>query len=660
MVFGHQISFRSIRKVYKQRSTLLVLPLLFFIFLGFSGISELQAQDGSDELNSLRLVGTPALSPGDIIADRDDNRDSNGNLTAGFRVKTDLTGLQFRSNNGILKAQQLPGATLLYLSENERVVTVYKEGYPPFQIILSDEGIDLESGKVWEVQVTGNQKSTTEPVQFTVNPENSTIFIDGEEFQIDGTVLNTELATGDHFIQLRKERHEIRDDSISVSASVVNSYNYTLDEINPIPVLINSTPQGASIYLNDSPGASGVTPKRVNIYPGDLKIRLTLPGYSNVEDEFEFTGENPELSYNLQEYIGLLSVNTDPANAAVLIDDEIQPSNKDIRLIPGPHRLEVRATGYDPYSTTIDIVQGDSLVEDVTLGQITGNLFFIAQQPEMSLTLAKDGKVIEEWTGSKSFRNLPVGNYLITAKLLNYQTRTQQFELVRNDDRTIDFDLTQIAGQGSFTLNSVFKDAKVEIEGDLYKREFDETPVQVNALPYGKYNITIEKKGFSEIKKQIEFKSLSETMTVVDEFKPKTKGKAFIKSLFIPGLGHGHMGKGGRGFLYFLGNAAAIGYTVKSYIDYQSAFATYEDELATYNNAPLGSNFAVLKETYLTAYDDASVAKDGIVLGLTALAAVKGLEFLDLLLVKSNQKKLEKAKLEFNAGSNSLSMRVNF
>jgi len=647
--------------VYKQRSLSLVLPLLFFIFLGFSGFSELQAQDGSDELNSLRIVGTPAISPGDIIADRDDNRDANGNLSAGLRVKTDLTGLQFRSNNGILKAQQLPGATLLYLQEGERVVTVYKDGYPPYQIVLSDEGIDLESGKVWEVQVTGNQKSTTEPVQFNISPENTTLFIDGEEFQIDGTVLNTELTTGDHFIQLRKDRHAIRDDSISVSASVVNSYNYTLDEINPIPVLINSTPQGASIYLNDSPGASGVTPKRVNIYPGDLKIRLTLPGYSNVEDEFEFTGENDELSYNLQEYIGLLSVNTDPANAAILIDDEIQSSSKDIRLIPGPHRLEVRASGYDPYSTTIDIVQGDSLVEDVNLGQITGNLFFIAQQPEMNLTMAKDGQVIQEWQGSKTFRNLPVGKYLITAKLQNFQTRTQEFELRRDDDRTIDFDLTQIAGQGSFALTTLFEDANVVIQGDRYRREFNQSPVNVTALPYGEYTVTVKKAGFETIKKDLEFRSLRDEMTIVDEFQPKSKSTALVKSLFIPGLGHGHIGKSGRGLLYFIGSAAAIGYTIKSMGDYSSAYDTYQTELQAYNNAGLGSDFPLLKQNYEAAYDDAISAQSGIEIGLYAFAAVKGIELIDLLLQRSGKKMLNEAKLEFNAaGGNGLSMRVNF
>jgi hypothetical protein len=38
--------------------------------------------------------------------------------------------------------QQLPGYNLLYLSSNERVVQIFKEGFPPFQLVLNDEKLD--------------------------------------------------------------------------------------------------------------------------------------------------------------------------------------------------------------------------------------------------------------------------------------------------------------------------------------------------------------------------------------------------------------------------------------------------------------------------------------------------------------------------------------
>ncbi|MGN8224265.1 PEGA domain-containing protein [Gracilimonas sp. BCB1] len=650
--------------MHKQRSKLLFVPIILSLLFGAAPLNYILAQDNNEEMSSLRIVGQAERLPSEIIADRDDNRDINGNLTAGLRIISDLTGLTFRSNNGIHKVQQLPGYNLLYLSTNERVVSIYKDGYPPFQLVLNDEGINLEAGEVWEIQVTGDQKSTMEPVQFNISPENSTIFIDGEEFNVPGTVFDTELTTGDHFVQIRKDRHEFIDDSISISADRVNTFRYTMDEINPITVLINSSPSGASIYLNDEPGARGVTPLRVNIYPGNLKIRLTYPGYSNVEDEFEFTGENPELSYNLQRYIGYLSVNTTPEDATLLIDDQPQSQRENIELVPGAHILEVRSSGFDPVRRTVDISQGDSLVENITLGQITGNLFVIAQQENTEFTLRKDGQVQEEWVGSKTFRNIPVGNYQLTAELLNFDTQTREFEIRRNDDEEISIDLNQVQGRGSLTINSIFPDAEVELNGPGFSRSYDETPVQLPSLQFGRYQITIEKDGFDDVTKEVQVNSLSQEVTFVDEFQPRSKGKAVLRSVIpgavFPGVGHGYLGKGGRGWLYFLAGGGALAYSIKSYVDYNNSYNKYQTALDLYNSAPAGANFDQLKSDYRGHYATANDALDQMKLGLTAYIAVKGVEIVDLLLQKSNKKKLEDAKVQFEARNNGISMRVNF
>jgi hypothetical protein len=422
-------NLKKYKKVHTQRSKLLLLPIFLFLTFGIFPLNNLNAQEADDELATMRVVGSANKVSGEIIADRDDNRDINGNLTAGLRIVSDLTGLTFRSNNGISKIQQLPGYNLLYLSTNERVVQIFKEGFPPFQLVLNDEGINLAAGEVWEIQITGNQKSTTEPVQFTVTPENSRIIIDGEPSEIDGTVFNTELTTGKHFIQVRKDQYEFRDDSITVSADRVNSFQFSLNKINPVPVLISSEPEGASIYINDSPGSSGQTPQRILLYPGDLKVRLTLPGYSNVEDELVLTSENRELNYNLQKYVGYLTVNATPSTATVLVDDVPQSSTENIELVPGVHSLEVRSSGFDAVSRTFTVNLGDTLVENVSLGQITGNLFVIAQQENVEFTLRQNGNIVEEWVGPRTIRDLPVGNYSLTGDLQNFdQSKSRFFE----------------------------------------------------------------------------------------------------------------------------------------------------------------------------------------------------------------------------------------
>lgn len=639
------------------------LALIFlYVIFGVTFFSPIQAQD--DDVTEMRVVGEAEKISGEIIADRDDNRDINGNLTAGLRIISNMSGLTFRSNNGIHKVQQLPGYNLLYLSTNERVVSIYKEGYTPLQIVLNDEGIDLEAGEVWEIEVRGEQESTTEPVRFTVSPENSTIIVDGEEHQVNGTQFDKQLSTGPHFVQIRKDRHEFLDDSITVESDAFNSFEYELQEISPITVLINSEPEGASIYLNDEPGSRGVTPQRLNIYPGTVKIRLTMPNYSNVEDEFEFTGETTEFNYNLQRYIGFLTVNSTPEDATVLIDDDIQNNPENIELTPGAYFVEVVKNGYDTYNTTVDISQGDTARVNADLEQITGSIFFVAQQPDMQVTLKKEGEVVDEWTGSKPIRNIPVGTYQISARLENHQPKNQTISLGRDENRNIDFDLTQIDGKGALTIDGVFADASVTLKGPGFTREYDELPVQLPSVNYGRYIIEIDKGGFDDIEKEIEVNSLTQEVVFVDEFEARGKGRAIWRSILpgaaIPGLGHGYLGKGGRGFLYFLGGAAAIGWSVKSYLDYSDSYEQYNASLDQYNRATNLSQIQTHKQAYLDAYDEANTALEDLELGITIYAALKGLELFDLLLQPSNKKKLRKAKVEFDARNNGLSMRVNF
>ncbi len=145
--------------------------ILLLMILGFIPFGLINAQN--EPLNMLRIVGEVELLSGEIIADRDENRDVNGNLTAGIKVISDLSGLQFKSNNGIHKILEFSDSQLLFVSTIERVVTVYKEGFPPLNIVLSDHGIELEEGQVWGLKLTGEQQASTGvPVRFMVEPQN--------------------------------------------------------------------------------------------------------------------------------------------------------------------------------------------------------------------------------------------------------------------------------------------------------------------------------------------------------------------------------------------------------------------------------------------------------------------------------------------------------
>ncbi len=102
--------------------------IILLLILSFCGLL------GQEGLNEMRIVGKPEILKSEFISSN--NTDINGNVCAGLKVVTDLTGLSYRSNNGIVKIDKQPGRDVLYLSPDERVVEVYCTGFKPLRILF--------------------------------------------------------------------------------------------------------------------------------------------------------------------------------------------------------------------------------------------------------------------------------------------------------------------------------------------------------------------------------------------------------------------------------------------------------------------------------------------------------------------------------------------
>jgi PEGA domain-containing protein len=74
-----------------------------------------------------------------------------------------------------------------------------------------------------------------------------------------------------------------------------------------------------------------------------------------------------------QNDLGTLAIRARPANAEVRVDGErwVTPENNDallIQLPPGRHTIDIRAPGYRPYTTIVDIRRGETTPLNVSLG----------------------------------------------------------------------------------------------------------------------------------------------------------------------------------------------------------------------------------------------------------------------------------------------------
>ena len=158
---------------------------------------------------------------------------------------------------------------------------VYCVGFAPLKIILSEVGIKLESGKAWSVKVTGDKPLELIPINIVVTPKDATIFLDGTD---KGTSSALQVSPGKHNLRVEKEGYRTVSEAIDVSTTKT-LFTYTLQEVEQLQATIKSTPEGATVYLNNA--ERGITNKALFLFPGTYSLKLSLAGYVDVEKTIE-------------------------------------------------------------------------------------------------------------------------------------------------------------------------------------------------------------------------------------------------------------------------------------------------------------------------------------------------------------------------------------
>lgn len=650
------------------RSGVLFLLVLSGIFLFIPEVALAQNNDPA-----MRVVKVEQAPSSEILRDDIDNYDDNGDLAAGLIIRSNVTNLTLQASNNIIRQQKTGSEIRILVSSTERFITAYAEGYPqPLEIVLPDEGVRLEAGKFWIIEIRGDAAGRDIPVFITPSEDDATVTIDDGD--ITGYTYGTPilLPEGEHYIEIEKVGYVTVYDTIDVNLQNV-SFPYEMKRIERVNVSYITNPGGASIIVDGAPlpGTTIEGQPYNDIQPeGRRRIQIRAPGYIDLTREIDVrSGQPNRFTFDLQKNTGYVTVNSNTPGAALRVDNNLQDLNEVIELAPRPnlpYTITVRATGFDDFEEDVLISKaGDSVTVNANLGMVSGELIIRMTPNNAKWTVKKpDGTIVDSRTGTGSINEIQIGTYIVEAELTNFETKTERIEILRDEVENVTFNLRQIAGLASYRVNSVFEDAEVTLSRPGFKETYTNFPADIPSIPFGTYELTAKKDGFETFTTDIAIDQVESSITLMDQFRPKTKGKAFFRAV-LPGAvffgsGHRYLGKKGRGFLYFLGGAAAIGWSAKSLIDYKTEYELYKESLDNYNSA---SNLAAInqyKAEYQEHYENASVAEDNFRLGMTIYGAIKGLELLDVLLQASNKKKLREAKLKFNAGGNGISMTYNF
>ncbi len=167
------------------------------------------------------------------------------------------------------------------LKEGSYEVVLTREGYEPYVKMMN-----LSLGDEVPLTVDLNpQRGTLIIVSY---PEEAEVYLDGN-YQGKAKITIEDVLTGTHQVMLKKKGYHEEQRAVEVIYQETSTLEVTLKE-KPGSLLVLSSPQGATVYLDDE--NRGVTPLTLSfVPPGEHTVKLTREGRGTHRETVTIRGE---------------------------------------------------------------------------------------------------------------------------------------------------------------------------------------------------------------------------------------------------------------------------------------------------------------------------------------------------------------------------------
>ena len=206
-------------------------------------------------------------------------------------------------------------------------------------------------------------------------------------------------------------------DWVSSSTGVLKSLVYGAGEIE-----ITSNPSGAEVLVDG--GVIGVTPLRLDaLLSGEYTLQVRHRYHPpHVEPLGVERGSSQHLVINLEPAYGSLSLASNPAGAAVLLNGvplgEITPLQLP-RLQAGNHRLVFSIFGREKINREIEVLPGASASLVVELNRLDTSALTVTTRPSWATV-----RLLHVPVKYEPGVRVPTGEYLIEVRASGYETST--------------------------------------------------------------------------------------------------------------------------------------------------------------------------------------------------------------------------------------------
>lgn len=195
--------------------------------------------------------------------------------------------------------------------------------------------------------------------------------------------------------------------------------------------------------------------------------------------------------------IGTLSVTSNPAGAQVLVDGQLLGTTPLLVTIgTGQHTVEVRSSGYDSFSTTVNLTSGQTL-------QVSANL--VAQSRAATVMVNSTPQGAQVFVNGALAGTTPInlsllpGRYDIELRLAGYQTFKASVNLTSGQTVQVNAPLVALVrGTGDLYVTSLPDRAEVYING----QRVGVTPLRLS-LPEGSYDLRVVRGNMGEYRSAV-------------------------------------------------------------------------------------------------------------------------------------------------------------
>lgn len=398
----------------------------------------------------------------------------------------------------------------------------------PLYYRLKRTGLVCEAGKTTRVEASMLPRYGR--IRVLSRPTGAGVLLDGDPVGVTPITID-EVSSGPHRVQILDDHWEspvkrvkvVEHKTLQVSLSARKRFGYL--HVTGYPKDLTVSGRGRKIKLRNGEGI-------LSLPPGRAEVVCAAPFYKPVKKWVRLSrGQNWKLNCGQLEAISTRLKVHDPGHPGRLVIDGkvVARVPVEIAIEPGKHVVEVRPDTHSMkgFRTEIEVVDQDLIEVRPKFQFSVGALRVTSTPPGASVFL--DGKKIGETPLDK--KELATGIYVLELKLKGYNPFARRLGVGENE--TVRIKPPPLIRRGRLEVSVEPVGAEIFIGG----KKMGRSPLVLDDLPYGFYDVVAKKEGWTERSAEVELKDGEKTVLKL----PRMRALSLVGAAFYDRVPQGRL-----------------------------------------------------------------------------------------------------------------------